>query len=124
MDTVISASAPHADRVARELRESLAWNLHLALRDGRVEQIKTSRTCNRDSAANAVYQASVGYPALDALFSKAAAAYAGGQTMGEIGQAFAKYPRAASEHYVTCTAEAIEDPYRGFFVVTFERPEQ
>ena len=119
MDTIIL----DRDQVARDLRQSLAQGLLVALRDGLEEQIKTSRTCNRDGAANAVYQASVGYKALDPLFARAAAAYAAGKTLGEIGQAFVQYLRAASEHYVESTAEAIEDPDRGFFVVTFERPE-
>ena len=53
MDTVIDmpATMSTARPVSHGLRESLAWNLHLAMRDGLDEQIRTSTGTNRDTRA-------------------------------------------------------------------------
>lgn len=126
MDTVIDmpATMSTARPVSHGLRESLAWNLHLAMRDGLDEQIRTSTGTNRDTAANAVYQASVGYSQLESLFTQAVQAYARGDTFGKLGELFADFLRQASAHYVETMAESIEDTERPFFVVTFERAEK
>ena len=126
MDTVIDmpAAISTARPVSHGLRESLAWNLRLAMRDGLDEQIRTSTGTNRDTAANAVYQASVGYPQLEPLFTQAVQAYARGDTYGRIGELFADFLRQASTHYVEKMDEAIKDRERPFFFVTFERAEK
>lgn len=95
---------------AEQLRESLAWNLRLALRDGLDEVIRGG--CipdSRDTAANVLYQSSVGY-APEALFEKAVQAAAAGEPSSVIGERFAEFVRAASEHYVETTAEWASDP--------------
>lgn len=54
-----------------DMRESLAWTLHLALRDGMDEVITGGCIPDtRDTAANVLYQTSVGYRP-EALFEEA-----------------------------------------------------
>lgn len=93
-----------------DLRESLAWNFHLALRDGMDEVITGGCIPDtRDTAANVLYQTSVGYRP-EALFEQAVKAVAAGEPYGVVGQKFAEFVRAASEHYVETTAEWASDP--------------
>jgi hypothetical protein len=97
----------------QELRMDLAWDVRIALRDGQQEVVRYAATSpNRQPAAHAVYEDSIGNPALTAAFEESAKAYARGDTFGRIGELFAKFMDGACAHYVETLADAIEDPER------------
>ncbi|ASC63627.1 hypothetical protein B9P52_04670 [Achromobacter denitrificans] len=107
---------------AQELRMDLAWDVRMALRDGQYEVISYAvAEPNRQPAAHAVYEDSIGDPALTEAFEAAAKAYALGDTFGRIGELFSRFMDGASAHYVETLADAIEDPERQLDV-RFELP--
>lgn len=98
---------------AQELRMDLAWDVRIALRDGQQEVTRYAVAAeNRQPAAHAVYEDSIGNAALTSAFEEAAKAYARGDTFGRIGELFTKFMDGASAHYVETLADAIEDPDR------------
>lgn len=106
----------------QELRMDLAGDLRQALREGQHEVIRYTATAeNRQPAAHAVYEDSIGDPALTEAFEAAAKAYALGDTFGRIGELFSRFMDGASAHYVETLADAIEDPERQLDV-RFELP--
>ncbi|HCW17722.1 hypothetical protein [Achromobacter sp.] len=97
----------------QELRMDLAWDVRIALRDGQHEVVRYAATSpNRQPAAHAVYEDSIGNAALTTAFEETAKAYARGDTFGRIGELFTKFMDGASAHYVETLADAIEDPER------------
>ncbi|CAB3698852.1 Uncharacterised protein [Achromobacter denitrificans] len=107
---------------AQELRMDLTWDVRMALRDGMQEVV---RYCvageNRQLAAHAVYEDSIGKQDLVDAFDAVARAYAHGDTFGRIGELFSKFMDGASAHYVENLADAIEDQDRQLDV-SFELP--
>lgn len=97
----------------QELRMDLTWDVRMALRHGMQEVVRYCGTGeNRQPAAHAVYEDSIGDPALTEAFEAVAKAYALGDTFGRIGELFTKFMDGASAHYVETLADAIEDPDR------------
>lgn len=105
------------------IRMALATNLRVALRDRQDEVTRGGSRDVRDTAANALYQTSVGYGEIEPQFERAVAAVAAGEPFGVIGQRFTEWVTAASAHYVELTAERVEDPDWGRRV-DFEAREQ
>ena len=96
---------------AEELRLALAWDLNVALRQQMTEVTRYGAASpDRDNAANAIYQTGIGCKPVEAAFAAATQAVAEAKTMGEIGQLFTAYVRAASEKHVEVVADAMEDP--------------
>ena len=107
---------------AQELRMDLAGDVRAALRDGLHEVVRYAvAEPNRQPVAHAIYEDSIGDPALTEAFEAAAKAYALGDTFGRIGELFSKFMDGASAHYVETLADAIEDPERQLDV-SFEHP--
>lgn len=97
----------------QELRMELAWDVRIALRDGQQEVVRYAVAAeNRQPAAHAVYEDSIGNEELCTAFQETAKAYARGDTFGRIGELFSKFMDGASAHYVETLADVIEDPER------------
>lgn len=80
-----------------ELRQELAWDLHLALRHGRVIAFHhAAGEPTREDAAHAVYESSIGTPALIAAYHDAVQAVARGESFGRVGELFAAFQAQAS----------------------------
>ncbi|CAO3886392.1 hypothetical protein [Achromobacter mucicolens] len=106
----------------QELRMDLAGDLRQALREGQHEVIRYTATAeNRQLAAHAVYEDSIGNQSLVDAFDAVARAYALGDPFGRIGELFSSFMDRASAHYVETLADAIEDPERQLDV-RFELP--
>jgi len=94
----------------QELRVDLEWDLRLALRDGKDVIFQRAYGPESESAADAVYQDSIGTPALVTAYQEAVQAFARGDTYGRIGELFTEFMRQASAHYVETLASGVEDP--------------
>ena len=107
---------------AQELRMDLAGDVRAALRSCMHEVVRYAVSADhRQPAAHAVYEDSIGDPALSEAFEAVAKAYAMGDTFGRIGELFSRFMDGASAHYVETLADAIEDPERQLDV-RFELP--